>query len=123
MNMKDLEKAAKKEDWDYINAELPKICNDPETLARAQELLGNSNENLRDLGASTLQLTTQQLSEEAESKLYDVMTKSGFDSLRAACALAEHGIANKKVVAKLHEFESNPDQEAAEEAKKYLAKL
>ena len=89
--MEKLEQAAIKENWDYVDTWVPKICNDSTIVGRAIQLLKDTDKNLRDLGATILE-QTKGITDETKTDLYRLMeNQTGYDSFRAACALAKHG--------------------------------
>jgi len=124
-NIDDLILAAKREEWDVVDRNIPNICNDPTVQERAIQLLKDSDGNVRDLGASILgksHLSSQILSK-AKPILKKVMggDENPYARYRAAFALAEHGGYNAQVMRVLQE--ASEDKDIGDIARKYLDRL
>lgn len=94
MNLSELKRAARLQQWEKIDEKLPQAARDPRVILWAKKGIESRREYLRDLAASSLVLAS--LSREAivslSPHLYQCAEKycdhpSGF---RAACALAVH---------------------------------
>jgi len=114
--------AAKTEDWDFIDGQIPSIANDPEYLRWAiQKGIRDEDGNVRDLAASILE-KTETLPSDSVALLYDKMKKDSnpYVKFRSAFALAGHGVRDHHddVVQVLKEAQRDP--EVAEIAGRYL---
>jgi len=125
--MEDVIAAAKEEDWEYVDGRIARICHDIEVQKRALQLLKDSDDNVRDLGASILGKAHIDSERFAAMRplLRDVMIKDSncYARYRAAFALAEHGAGKykKKVLEVLRQAVEDPD--VAEIAREYLERL
>ena len=126
MRMEDIIDAARKEEWDLVDRRIPEVCNDSEAQEIAIKLLGDSNANLRDLGASILAKSTK-LPTPTRTKpiLQRVMEgdSNPYARYRAAFALAGHhpGRYRPKVIEVLKE--AAQDKDVGQIAKDYLRRL
>jgi HEAT repeat protein len=126
MNMEDIIKAAIKENWDYVDEKISKVCNDSDVQDRAIGLLESENSNLRDLGASILAKA-----EITPDKFLVIRRKLGFmlkdehpyARYRAAFALAEHGAGNYKTETLKVLKEASQDNDVGEIARRYIERL
>jgi HEAT repeat protein len=124
-NIDDLIQAAKKEEWDVVDKDIPNLCKDPSVQERAIELLKDTDGNVRDLGASILgkPKINSKIFLRAKPILRDVMTgdENQYARYRAAFALAEHGGYKAQVMRVLQE--ASEDKDVGDIARKYLEKL
>jgi hypothetical protein len=122
MNMEKLRQAAVKEDWEFIDSKIPEICNDPSAIASAKKWLFDQDGNVRDLAASILEKTNQDINP-MKTKLYAIIKADPhpYARFRSACALAAHGEKTNVIKTTLSEFKEDPD--VADIAKQYLARL
>jgi hypothetical protein len=123
MVLNRLIQAAKEEDWDFVDKELPEFAKDPANIEWAYGVgLADSNGNVRDLGASILEIA--KISPDRFGGMRDRITQhmKGDDNpyvrYRCAFALAAHGQANDQVRAVL--MEATKDDDVAAIAKDYL---
>ncbi len=128
MTMEELIGAAKREEWDFVDEQIPAAVRFEVNVVWAyRNGLNNSDGNVRDLAASML--VKAKLSptgmREAKPALLRVMKSDSnpYARYRSAFALAEHGYATKPVLAVLSEAEKDKDKDVRGEARKYLRKL
>lgn len=121
-------KEAKKENWDLIDSDMPKIVKDPDNVRWAyQKALDDTDENVRDLGASILEkgkIPRGQL-EKVKQHLFEKMMTDSNPYVRYRCAFAlinhstgEYNSELKKVIA-----EAKLDPDVADQAQEYEKKL
>jgi hypothetical protein len=125
VTIEEIISAAKNEQWDFVDKQIPLVCNVPEVIDRSSELLTDSDGNLRDLGASIL--AKAKLSDKKYNQVRPTLFKNLGDShiyarYRAAFALAEHDQKpyDKEILNVLGEASEDP--EVGEIAKKYSEK-
>lgn len=124
MMTEKLRKAAEKEDWDFVDENLPKVSNNPKFINLAKNIwLDAKNKHIRDLAASLLEQTNV-LDEETEEKLYSRMSKDPHPPVRfrSAFALTKHKYNkhNQEVTDVLQQATQDPD--IKEIAEYYLKK-
>lgn len=95
MGISKLIEAAEKEDWDFIDTEIPKIASDPEVISWAVEAgVKHEDSNVRDLAVSIIEKAgmNPQRFANAEPILYDLMKRDNnpYVKYRSAFALAAH---------------------------------
>ena len=127
MNMEDLINAARKENWEFVDEKIPKVCNDVKVQDKALKLLADKNENIRDLGASILEkarIDSDRFSR-MRSPLVRIMRNDDhiYVKYRAAFALANHGPGEymQEVLELIKQ--ASKDKAVSEFAKNYLRKL
>ncbi|MFA5967294.1 MAG: hypothetical protein WC805_02145 [Patescibacteria group bacterium] len=118
------------EGWKEIDATLPEIADSPAVVEWAKDNLDNEDSGLRDLAASTLELTNQELEDSDIENLLNLMQKTDeenpYPRFRAACALAQRSSDERiislldKIQSTLTEFTEN--EGVADIAKGYLQK-
>lgn len=93
-SLNELIGAAKKEDWNKVDAILPEVCNDSSFIEWAlKNGLKDSDGNIRDLAASILE-KTQKITKDMKDRLYQVMKQDShpYAKFRAAFAIAAHDL-------------------------------
>ena len=116
MKIERLIEAARKEDWDFVDGEIPKVASDSQVISWAIETgIKDENDNVRDLAVSILEkseIDPQRFSH-AEQVLYHLMRrdKHPYVRYRSAFALASHGSNRNReeVVGVLKEATRDPD--------------
>lgn len=125
--IEELERAAREENWGYVDETLQGHTWDKDLAERASNnWIKDSDENVRDLGATTLEKTRIQLSDlpGAEDDLRDLMSNypPGYDGFRAACALVAHKSRyTDQALAVIEKATLDEDDSVREIAKGYLA--
>jgi HEAT repeat protein len=124
MKMEDIINAARKENWEYVDSRIPRICDDPKVQKKAAELLSDDDGNIRDLGASILG-RAHNIPVKIKPILFNIMKNDSnpYARYRSAFALAGHnpGRYKKKVVTVLKE--ASCDKDVGDIAKEYLEML
>jgi HEAT repeat protein len=127
-----LKEAAYGKDWKLVDSIISKnmIAKDPEYWKWAyKDGIGDSNENIRDLAVSIIEVSEIPKEEfpEMRESLYQLMynDRSGFVRYRAAFALANHGagLYTEDVISMLQNAEIAEDSVVRKSAKRYLTKL
>jgi hypothetical protein len=116
-------KAARNEDWKYVDDNINGAAGDETALRWADNFgLEDRDEHLRDLASSLFERSDERLPDGVPDKLLNMIkTSSGkYDRFRAACALSKHGYVDPEVTAVLSEFADDEDQEVVDIARKYL---
>ncbi len=128
MGIEELMRAAKQEDWEAVDREIPILCKDPSVVEWAyNEGINDSDGNVRDLAVSILEKARISRKEFGgmREKVYGLMTSDGnkYVRFRAAFTLAAHGVGSHEAEVKqvLHEAES--DDATSEIARGYLARV
>lgn len=122
----ELEEAARKENWGFVDENLPLVAKDPDYVSWAyNEGIKNPDSNIRDLGASLLEkaeIAPPQF-ETMKPALINVMRidRNNYAGFRAACALAAHGVYTLRVKTMLEKFSA--DKDVANIARAYLEKI
>ncbi len=96
MEIDELVKLAKEDDWDKIDVEIPTVCNVPEYVQWSyDEGIEDDDGNVRDLGVSIIEKTTilEELFEDNRDRIYALMQndENVYVRYRAAFALVAHG--------------------------------
>ena len=122
--LKQLEEAAKAENWGFVDTHIKEVVGEKEAIDRAKDLLLNRDPNLRDLGASIFE-RAKQIDQIARSRLGVLVRskKPGYDTFRSACALAAHDYREIGVKEVLERFKSDPDSEVSSIAEDYLKRV
>lgn len=115
--------AARQEDWDLIDQELPRTAQDSSFDQYAKELLNNNDPQARDLGASYFELCPRELDKDTTSQLTHMLEadRNPYARYRSAFALFTHGNRTPSVVNMLREATTDPD--VREIAQGYLDQL
>ena len=123
IGLTDLRKAAKRKDWDLVDAQLSVVANDSATLRWSLNSgLRSSNAQLRDLAVSVLERTAEELKPKVTKRLLTMFDDSNpYVGFRSAFALFSHGDRSPKVLEKIREAVG--DEEVREIAEGYLAQL
>jgi len=113
MMREKLIEAAKEENWGFVDANLPKICNNPSSVAWAENMgLNEENKHVRDLAASLLE-KTKILNARTEEKLYIRMTTDSHHPVRFRSAFAlrghNYGKHQQEVTKVLQQATKDPD--------------
>jgi hypothetical protein len=126
--IRKLADAAKAENWDAVDAQIPTIVKNPIYVQWAYErALSSSNPNLKDLGASILEkavIKESQFSKMRDKLFYRMMEETNqYVRYRSAFALAAHGPGTHKeeVIRVLQE--ASHDKDVGIFAKVYLKQL
>jgi len=118
--LKKLAESGKDADWEQIDAEIPKICNNPLYLERCGKLINNENEGVRDLAVSILEKTKHLTGR--NKKMLSILMKTdpnNYVKYRSAFALAAHGDMSNKIKNVLEQAKG--DEATAEIAEGYLS--
>jgi len=113
MMIKELIKAAKEKNWDFVDSKIPKISNSPKFVEWAENKgLNHKNENIRDLAVSLLEKTST-LDEKTQEKLYALMSKDSnpYVRFRSAFALTRHEYTkhSQEIIDVLKQATQDPD--------------
>lgn len=126
-NIDDLILAAKHEDWEVVDENIPNICEDITVQKKAIELLSDSDGNVRDLGASILgkPQIDPKIFLRAKPILKKVMwgDENLYARYRAAFALAEHGVGRYRTKVMQVLQQASEDKDVGNIARKYLDRL
>ncbi len=92
----DLRMAAEKEEWDFVDANIPKVVARKDAIDWAlHEAIKSANVNVRDLGASMIGKAkiSSNVFAKMRPSLFGLLERDAdnYAGFRAACALAEHG--------------------------------
>lgn len=119
--MEKLIAAAKKENWGFVDKQIPYFANDPNAIKWAKDKgLVDEDSNVRDLAASLLEKTSN-LDERTETKLYGLMSRyKSYAGFRAACALASHDWQEKASEVRAVLKKAAKDANVGNIAKRYL---
>lgn len=122
----ELEKAARSENWGYVDDALPNAVKDKAVVDAAGNIwINSSNVNVRDLAASAFEkakLSVTKFGEVAPLLKSQMHKDSGnYAGFRAACALVAHGYQDGEVVQVLQHFAD--DKDVANIAKRYLKRI
>ena len=126
MAITNLIDAAKNEDWDSIDTEIPKVCDNPEYLSWAYETgIKDTDENVRDLAMSILEKSHLSAAKFSPMKA-EILKLMKSDSnpyvrFRSAFTLTAHEASSPEVIDVLKEAQKDPD--TADIAKEYLSRL
>ena len=127
MSMEDLIEAARKENWEYVDTRISKVCNDTKVQERALQLLKDSDGNVRDLAASILGKACIDSGKFLKIRpvLGEVMEKDSnpYARYRAAFALAQHGPGTYKSEVIKTLKQASKDKDVSEIARGYLERL
>ncbi|MBU0466109.1 MAG: hypothetical protein KJ718_00080 [Nanoarchaeota archaeon] len=128
MGIEKLIDAAKKEDWETVDEQLPEVCEDPSVVSWAyNEGIKDDDGNIRDLAVSLLEKAPISESEfdDMRETVYGLMTSdlNKYVKFRAAFALAAHGVGSHKAEVEQLLHEAEKDNEIAKIARGYLAKV
>lgn len=128
MGIEQLIEAARKEDWDTVDQEIPKIVKKRAAVQWAYKTgIKDSNANVRDLAVSILEkapILEQDFSGMRET-VYNLMKSDAhrYVRFRAAFTLAVHGAGeHKKDVARTLQ-EAEKDKDVSDIAKNYMKNL
>lgn len=122
--LQQLQEFARKEQWEEMDALIPRVCNDAKVIAWSlQQGIYDTDGNIRDLAVSLLEKSGYQLTDEDKEKLYKLLENDSniYVQFRSAFTLFNGGDRSEKVVAKMHEAEADVD--VSEIAKEYLQNL
>ncbi len=122
-NLRELQSAATREDWDFVDTHLTGLSNDPKALDwSTNKGLTDEDDNLRDLAVSLLEKSSAELKPDITKKLLELFEdKNPYVGFRSAFALFSHGDRSPEVLAKIHE--AVLDEEVREIAEGYLSQL
>jgi len=126
MTRERLIKAAEKEDWDFVEVTIPKICDEPDYISWAvNKGLLERNRNLRDLAASILGKTHSSRFGEAAEKLRELMLSDNESCVRyrAAIALGNHEVRDYREEILKVLYEAKEYEETSVDAKSCLQKF
>ena len=118
---KQLIEAAQKEDWDFVDANISESHLSREQINWALEKgLRDVDQNIRDLAATLLDKSNEELSQEEIENLEKIMTGDSYHIVRyrLAVALYKRGDMKPIVVQMMQEAKNDPD--VGELAKSYL---
>lgn len=114
----DLLAAAHKEEWEKVDDNISKFCDDPVIIRWALTIgISNGDGNLRDLAVSIIEKSSCKLDEQ---NILDLLQKLDQDEnpyvrFRSAFALFTHGDKSEKVIKKIREaMQNNAVKEIAE---------
>ena len=124
--LKKLAESGTDEDWEKIDAEIPKVCNQPDYLSWAYETgIKDDNGDVRDLAVSLLEkshLSPAKFKPMKAEILRRMKTDPNpFVRYRSAFALVAHKVSSPEIIGVLKEAQKDPN--TADIAKEYLSKL
>lgn len=126
MMIDNLIEAVKDENWELVDEEIPKICNNGEFFRWASDPgLEDSDGNIRDFAASILEKTKRILSPDVKARLYTHMKtdENPYVRFRSAFALINHKPIEQYLADVLKVLrEASEDPEVADIAKDYLSR-
>lgn len=117
--------AARKEDWDYLDAKIPELVKDSSNIDWAYANLEDTNPNIRDYGASLLEKAV--IPKERFQKFnprirkHMVNDSNPYVRFRCAFALAAHNNIDEDVVRVLKL--AKLDQDVSDIAEEYLSRI
>jgi len=118
----NLVEAAKKEQWDIMDAQIPNFCNNEKIIYWSlQEGFEDENANVRDLAVSLLEKSKYELQDDDKTKLHTALEndENVYVQFRAAFTLYNRGDRSEDVMNKMNEALDNT--EVKEIAEKYLS--
>lgn len=123
VTLSDLQKAAIREDWEFVDSHLATTINNPRVLEwSVNEGIVDKDGNLRDLAISFLERSPVKLEPETTQKLREMFAdENPYVGFRSAFALFTHGDRSSEVIAKIHE--AVLDEDVREVAEGYLSQL
>ena len=121
---KDLEDAAKREDWNYIDSTVPNVSGNKNVIETAyKNWINDQDSNVRDLSMTVLEVAKMDEEEfcQIRDKVADRMLHdpSHIVKYRAAFTLAAHGAGRYKDTVKQTIEEASSDPDVGGRAKKY----
>ncbi len=124
LSIEELESAAKRQDWEVVDAALPGVCNQPTYVTWATQAVSTDiNPDVRDLAAGLLELTSHDFDKDLIKELRACMVTDDnrYVRFRLAFALFRHGDRTTDTIDLIQRACGDPD--VAETALAYMAKL